>query len=452
VPGFGYRVMQVEYEKEPGTGNKEQGIENELFRVTADPGDGTLVLEDKRTGRQFAGLNRFVDGGERGDEYTYDQPERDEFLDRPSGAVEVRVTETGPARWTLEVRMTYALPTSLTDDRKGRSAERVDCEIVTRASVYPRVARVDIETEVENLAKDHRLRVHFPAGIKAGRSCAEQHFGVVGRPVGLPEYDGTWLETPVAFYPQKSFVDISGGTQGFMLANRGLPEYEALPEADGTVTIALTLLRCVEWLSRQDLATRHGHAGPGMHTPGAQMIGRWAFQYSLMPHEGGWENAYAEAHRFVRPMRAVRVSRGTGALLGTGSLIEIEPPDVILSALKVAEDDGSVIARVYNISARDVEARLALRPHVGAVELVDLNEENPKPWAARKGVVPLSLRPNEIATLRFARKPRMKTVWVTSPGVVRRLGPDDGEAATVPARPRPPRGGAEATPHDPDVP
>src|SRR3990172_94740 len=284
VPGFGYRVMQVEYEKEPGTGNKEQGIENELFRVTADPGDGTLTVEDKRTGRQFAGLNRFVDGGERGDEYTYDQPERDEFLDRPSGAVEVRVTETGPARWTLEVRMTYALPTSLTDDRKGRSAERVDCEILTRTSVYPSVARVDIETEVENGARDHRLRVHFPTGIRADRSCAEQHFGVVERPIGLPEYDGTWLETPVAFYPQKSFVDISDGAHGFMLANRGLPEYEALPEPDGTVTIALTLLRCVEWLSRQDLATRHGHAGPGMHTPGAQMQGRWKFQCSLIPH------------------------------------------------------------------------------------------------------------------------------------------------------------------------
>ena len=84
-------------------------IENEFFRVTADPADGTLTVEDKRTGRRFAGLNRFVDGGERGDEYTYNPPERDEFVDRPK-AVQLRVIEAGPARWTLEVRHDVRAP------------------------------------------------------------------------------------------------------------------------------------------------------------------------------------------------------------------------------------------------------------------------------------------------------------------------------------------------------
>ena len=81
-------------------------------------------------------------------------------------------------------------------------------------------------------------------------------------------------------------------------------------EPDGTITIALTLLRCVEWLSRDDLSTRRGHAGPGMHTPGAQMQGRWKFQYSLIPHEGAWENAYTHAHQFVHGRRqGVRANR-----------------------------------------------------------------------------------------------------------------------------------------------
>jgi hypothetical protein len=37
----------------------------------------------------------------------------------------------------------------------------------------------------------------------------------------------------------------------------------------GNPQIALTLLRCVGWLSRDDLSTRRGHAGPYMATPGA---------------------------------------------------------------------------------------------------------------------------------------------------------------------------------------
>src|SRR5574341_1303365 len=172
VPGFGYRAMRVEYGEDQtrqASSKQASWIENEFFRVSADPADGTLTVEDKRSGRRFDGLDRLVDGGERGDEYTYDPPRQDEFIGRPEG-LQLRVTEAGPARWTLEARMTYSLPTSLTEDRKGRSSERVDCEIVTRASLYSGVARVDIETEVGNNAKDHRLRVHFPTGIGADHS------------------------------------------------------------------------------------------------------------------------------------------------------------------------------------------------------------------------------------------------------------------------------------------
>ncbi len=297
--------------------------------------------------------------------------------------------------------MTYPLPAALTPERDERSAERTDCDIVSRVSLYPGVARVDIETEIGNRSEDHRLRVHFPSRLRTDVSRAEQHFGIVERPVGVPENDWTWLEAPVGFYPQKSFADVSDGARGLMIANRGLPEYEALPEADGTVTIALTLLRCVGWLSRGDLETRKGHAGPAPMTPGAQMKGRWTFHYSVIPHEGGWEQAYAEAHRFVRPLRAVRTTRGTGALPPEDSLVQIEPPEVILSSLKPAEDGDGVALRVYNIAPRPVEARARFPLAPGAAQRVDLNEENPSPVDTADGAVRLSLRPNEIATVRW---------------------------------------------------
>ena len=405
VPKFGYRTFRVEA-SDPDVGAHHDAplrlaVETGFFRVTADLTDDTLTIADNRTGAVYRGLNHFIDDGERGDEYTYDAPKRDEAIDLPFAPPDVRVLEKGPARHTLEVRMTYPLPKGLTKDRKGRSEELVGCEVVSRVSLYPGVARIDIETEVDNRAKDHRLRVHFPTGIRAARSHAEQHFGVVSRPVGVPDHDDTWFETPVATYPQKAFVDISDGERGFMLANRGLPEYEAIEEADGTITIALTLLRCVEWLSRDDLSTRRGHAGPGMHTPGAQMQGRWKFNYSIIPHEGGWESAYSDAHRFVRPLRAVRTSRGDGTLPESGSLVEIEPPEVILSALKLAEDGDGVVARVYNIAAGPLEARLGLRLPFERVERMDLNEENANPVESEDGAVRFQLKPNEIATLKF---------------------------------------------------
>ena len=45
-------------------------LENEFLVVTMEK-NGTLAMLDKRTGRRFTGLNRFLDGGDCGDEYNY---------------------------------------------------------------------------------------------------------------------------------------------------------------------------------------------------------------------------------------------------------------------------------------------------------------------------------------------------------------------------------------------
>ncbi|MCH8052267.1 MAG: hypothetical protein IIC86_09645, partial [Chloroflexi bacterium] len=408
VPALGYKVFRLE-RRETAAAMPPVGataIENEFFRVTGEA-DGTLTVEDKRHGRVLRGLNRFLDVGDRGDEYTYDPPPDDRVVDRPSGAVDVAVTEAGPARWTLEVRQAYSLPARwtlevrqayslparLTPDRRGRSEDCVECEITSRVRLYPGVARVDVETEVDNRAEDHRLRVLFPAGVATDHSDAEQHFGVVRRPVDCPPEAANAPESPVAYYPQKTFTDLSDGEHGLMIANRGLAEYEVMSdgsagtEDDGTATLAVTLLRCVGWLSRDDLSMRRGHAGPGFETPGAQMPGRWTFEYSLIPHAGGWREAFSEAHAFARPLRSLRTSRGSGRLPREKSLLTVDVPELVVSTVKLAEDDDSVVARAYNIAG---EAH-------GRVSAVDLNEEN----AANVDASRLVLRPNEIVTLKF---------------------------------------------------
>jgi alpha-mannosidase len=194
---------------------------------------------------------------------------------------------------------------------------------------------------------------------------------------------------------------VSDKARGLMIANRGLPEYEVLTEADATATIALTLLRCVSWLSRDDLPERPGHAGPGMYTPGAQMIGRWRFEYSIIPHKGLWSHGFAEAHRFARPLRAVRASGGSGEWPREKALLSIDNPAAVMSAVKLAEDDDSTAVRVYNIGDVPGEVTVRLGEAFGKVRRVDLNEENSQPLLAVSGRVRMKLGPNEITTLRF---------------------------------------------------
>ena len=398
VPALGYKVFRLE-RRQTAASTAPAGaaaIENEFFRVTGEA-DGTLTVEDKRDGRVLRGLNRFVDVGDRGDEYTFDPVPDDRTVDRPSGSVGVKVAEAGPARWTLEVRQTYSLPARLMSDRTARDEERVECEITSRVRLYAGVARVDVETEVDNRAEDHRLRVLFPAGVATDHSDAEQHFGVVRRPVAAPPEAANAPESPVAYYPQKTFTDLSDGESGLMIANRGLAEYEVMTEEDGTATLAVTLLRCVGWLSRDDLSMRRGHAGPGFETPGAQMSGRWTFEYSLIPHSGGWPEAFTEAHAFARPLRSLRTRRGGGRLPREGSLLTVDTSELVVSTVKLAEDDDGVVARAYNIADEPIVAGVVLNEAHASVSAVDLNEEN----AAETEASRLALQPNEIVTLKF---------------------------------------------------
>ena len=401
VPGFGYRTYAVEYGRAQATPQPASSrIENEFFAVEADPRDGTLALEDKRTGQRYQGLNRLVDGGDRGDEYNYCAPEPDALVDAPAAPPRIRLLERGPARSTIEVLMTYRLPARLTSDRR-RSHRSVSCPVRVLVSLSPGVPRIEIRTELENRAEDHRLRAHFPAGVASDVSHAEQHFGVVTRPVALPEADDTWMEQPIGTHPQKTFVDVNDGSHGLLIANRGLPEYEVLEEDDGSSTIALTLLRCVGWLSRNDFPSRKGHAGPPLPAPGGQCPGDHVFEYAIMPHEGGWESAYAEAHRFATPLRARWNPRGTSELPAKASLLDLEGAGLAVTALKRSEDGEGTVVRLYNTLDVPAKGRLRLAEPWERAQVVDMKEDRLAPAEIADGWVRLQLRPNEIVTVRF---------------------------------------------------
>jgi alpha-mannosidase len=404
VPGYGYRVYKIE----TGSGNAPapravdgRGIANELFSVEAQD-DGTITVRDKRTGIALAGLNRFVDGGDRGDEYNYCAPESDTIVDAPDGPPKCRIIERGGAK-TLSMEMTYLLPGGLAADRASRGASTTSERIVTEITLTDGVPRIDVRTTIFNAAEDHRLRVHFPSGIQTDVSKADQHFGVIARPIALPQWDrATWAEEPMGTYPQKAFVSVDDGSRGLTIGNTGLPEYEALDTPDGA-TIAVTLLRCVGWLSRSDISSRRGGAGPQIRTPGAQLHGRHVFDYCIIPHDGDWQAAGAHtlAYQRLRPMRARWSRHGLGRIEAEGSLLKVDSPAFNVSAIKRAEDGDGVIVRLYNITNDNAEASVELAGFEGPVSVVNLNEEETADIPRIDGAVDIAARPNEIISLRF---------------------------------------------------
>lgn len=304
TPAFGYRTYWLVpggepcIEKEPP---RQDRIENEHLMVEVDAESGTLTLRDKETGEYIEGLNQFVDGGDCGDEYNYAAPVWDNLVDGPSSPPVIELTESGPARSTLKISLTCDMFKELTPTRRSRLYEKVQTLVTSYVSLSAGARRVDIRTVVENGARDHRLRVHFPTGIEAEKSYAESHFGVIERSSSVPPSEPDWAEDPVGTHPQKRFVDVNDGRRGLTIANRRLPEYEVLSNGRQSV-IALTLLRSVGWLSRDDLKSRRGHAGPALETPGAQCIGVHRFEYAIIPHSSTWQTS-ADIIRRCPPVR-----------------------------------------------------------------------------------------------------------------------------------------------------
>ena len=377
---------------------EEPVVANEFFRLWADPRDGTFHLEDRRTGRRWSGLNRLEDEGDAGDVYNHEPPREDRRIDRPAEPPRARAWEEGPRGQCLEVTLRYEIPAGLRPDRRGRSPEIVSMPITVRAWLRPGVPRVDIETTVENLATDHRLRVVFPTGIRAETWVTEGAFDLVTRQVGLSSVpDETWAEQPAPTHPQQGFAFVEAESGGFLVANHGLPEIEARRDLDGNVELVLTLLRCVGWLSRDDLRARRGHAGPPLPTPSAQMIGRWTFRYSLIPFAERWE-AIREAYRFLAPPLAVA---GSGELMER-PFIEVEPAAFVLTAVKAPEEGKGWVVRGYNASGQPIEVRLTFWRPIREAWRADLMEAPRAPLSPAGSQLVVPVRPKEILTVRLA--------------------------------------------------
>ncbi|MBI2865469.1 MAG: hypothetical protein HYX94_13020 [Chloroflexi bacterium] len=405
VPPFGYRTYQLAPSGRPmieDTSPWLDRIENEYLAVEVDRESGTLTVWNKETGEVWEGLNQFVDGGDCGDEYNYAAPVWDSLVEMPANPPKIDLVEFGPARSTLRISLTYGLPKELTPTRRSRYYEKkVKTPITCYVSLSAGVKRVDVRTIVENRARDHRLRVHFPTGVEAESSYAEGHFGVVERPASAPTGEPDWAEDPVGTHPQKRFVDVNDGSRGLTIANLGLPEYEML-SADGQSAIALTLLRCVGWLSRDDLKARRGHAGPGLETPGSQCIGTHEFEYSIIPHESTWQSSFASAHRFCHRLRAMTTDCHQGQLASFGSFLEVSPPELVVSAIKLPEEGDGLIVRLYNITRQPIEGTIKLRWPFARAELVDLEEKAKSLLAVDADHMDLTFGPAEMATLRFS--------------------------------------------------
>ncbi|HET8644310.1 MAG TPA: glycosyl hydrolase-related protein, partial [Vicinamibacteria bacterium] len=195
--------------------------------------------------------------------------------------------------------------------------------------------------------------------------------------------------------PLHSFVDAGDAGRGMTVLAEGLTEFEVT--GDGPPRLALTLLRSVGWLSRDDLSTRRGNAGPSLATPGAQCLGPRRFRFAAIPRLAPPDAAglYKDARAFLAPPRLAGPAGRDGRLPGRHTFLEATGP-VVLSALKRADDRDALVLRVFNPGP--APARLSLERDADAF-VCDLGEKRVGPVHASDGRLEVALAGHQVKTI-----------------------------------------------------
>jgi alpha-mannosidase len=230
------------------------------------------------------------------------------------------------------------------------------------------------------------LKVAFPLSAHSDKATFEIPFGSVERPTTR----NTPAEQAQFEVPAQRWADISDTKHGFSLLNDCKYGYDA----KGNV-LRLSLLRSPEWPDP--------HADEGHHE----------FTYSLYPHGAGWKDALTVRRGYELNYKLISraIEKHQGSLAPEHSFLQSQPDNIIVTALKKAEDENALVVRFYEWAGRDGDVMLQLPPGAQSATETDLMEKPMGGVSLHDGKISLHTKPYEIKTIKvmFSSPPGMAT-------------------------------------------
>jgi len=371
APALGYRVYFVRAALKPAPEHpvvkaSADALENEFIRVKVDPHTGCITsLFDKRSHTEaLAPSETFYDKPKRWDAWNIDADFEKQHWDLDK-ADEVKLIESEPLRAVIRVKKHFQNSTFVQD-----------------ITMYAGVPRVDVKMQADWHEKHILLKVAFPLSAHNEKATFEIPYGSIERPTTRR----TPAEQAEFEVPALQWADLSDHDHGFSLLNNSKYGYDA----KGNV-LRLSLLRSPEWPDP--------HADEGQHE----------FTYSLYPHAGNWRDAQTirRGYELNYKLIAMQAGKHQGSLPAEHSFVEVQPENVVLTAMKKAEDDDATILRFYEWAGRDNDVKLQLPAKVELAWETDLMEKPIGNLSVQQGTVTVPTKPYEIKTvkIRFAAEP-----------------------------------------------
>jgi alpha-mannosidase len=249
-------------------------------------------------------------------------------------------------------------------------------KFVQTISLEPNSDLVDIDNDIDWHESHIFLKAAFPLAASGPFATYEIPYGTIDRPTTR---NNSWEKAQFEVTGLR-WADLGDGKHGLAILNQDKYGYDAA----GNV-LRLSLLRSPKWPD-----------------PEADM-GRHHFHYALYPHAGTWKDANTVRHgyEYNYPLQAVVTTAHAGALPARHSFAAVNADDVVLTALKKAEDANGLIFRVYEWAGKGSDVEIHVPP--GATSAVITNmQETPEgaPLQVTGDVVKAPIHPYEILTLR----------------------------------------------------
>ena len=378
VPALGYKVIWVGGKGAPESAEKDLtakdagdsiSLENAALRVTVNKKTGCITsLFEKKS--NFEALASGACGNEL--QFFKDTPKDYDAWNIDPGTLDVKPMTIEQAD-QVELLQT-AEPTIRVTSHWGRS------KFVQTIGLSAEGDEVNVDNEFDWNASHVLLKAAFPLAASGPFATYEIPYGTIDRPTTR---NNSWEKAQFEV-PAMRWADLGDGQHGFSLINNTKYGYDAVGNL-----LRLTLLRSPKWPD-----------------PEADM-GHHHFSYALYPHAGSWKDAMTERHgyEYNYPLSALVTRAHAGSLPATHSFASVAPENVVLTAVKKAEDTNSLIFRAFEWAGKDSTVEFHVPPGATSATVVNMMETpEGSPLIVTGNVVKAPIHPYEILTVRVDYK------------------------------------------------
>ena len=389
IPSMGYTILHVVPGAKPmgsdlkvtdakrsDQDQKASGLtmENANLRVVVSAKTGCITsLFDKRSSFESLAsgacgnqLQTFKDTPKDYDAWNID-PGTLDHMTPIDGADSVELIEKGPLR--AVIRVTRAWQSS---------------KFVQDISLYAGADQVDVVNDIDWHETHVLLKAAFPLAATSSHATYEIPYGSIERSTTR---NNSWEQAQFEV-PAQRWADLGDGQHGFSLINESKFGYD-----DQGNVLRLTLLRSPVW---PDPEADRGHHH---------------FSYALYPHAGDWKQALTPRHgyEYNYQLQAVQVAAHAGTLPQEYSFAFVQPQNVVLTAMKKAEDSDSLIFHVYEWAGKSSSVTFTVPEGATGAVLTNLLEQpQGSPLTITGNQVTVPIHPFEILTLRVDYKREAK--------------------------------------------